>query len=100
EFEVTHGQKKHTLHTINVAVKNTNLNGLMLKDVPALTEGSIVCSRLKRGEQLHIPRPDSTIATNDLLHLVGERQALKRAQLVIGEEVDASLSTRGTELRL
>lgn len=100
EFEANNGQRKQTLHTINVAVKNTNLSGLMLKDVPALTDGDIVCSRLKRGEHLNVPRPDSTIEVNDLLHLVGEKHALRKAQLVIGEEVDASLSTRGTELRV
>ncbi|MGR5128980.1 putative transporter [Photobacterium swingsii] len=100
EFEANNGQRKQSLHTINVAVKNTNLSGLMLKDVPALTDGDIVCSRLKRGEQLHVPRPESTIEVNDLLHLVGEKHALRKALLVIGEEVDASLSTRGTELRV
>ncbi|WP_299021869.1 putative transporter [uncultured Photobacterium sp.] len=100
EFERNHGHKKESLHTINVAVKNPNLNGLLLKDVPALTEGDIVCSRLKRDTHLYVPKPDTLIETNDLLHLVGDKRALERARLVIGEEVDASLSTRGTELRV
>ncbi|ELR63813.1 Mediator of hyperadherence YidE [Photobacterium marinum] len=100
DFERNHGHKKESLHTINVAVKNTNLNGLLLKDVPALTEGDIVCSRLKRDTHLYVPKPDTRIETNDLLHLVGDKRALERARLVIGEEVDASLSTRGTELRV
>ncbi|KLV09392.1 MULTISPECIES: putative transporter [Photobacterium] len=100
QFEETNGHKKSSLHTLNIAVKNPNLNGLMLQEVPALTEGDIVCSRLKRDESLHIPKPDTRIAVNDLLHLVGEKQALEKARLVIGEEVDTSLSTRGTELRV
>ena len=100
DFEIHNGHKKESLHTLNVAVKNTNLNGLLLKEVPALTEGDIVCSRLKRDTHLYVPKPDTRIATNDLLHLVGDKAALEKARLVIGEEVDASLSTRGTELRV
>ncbi|MCW8329824.1 putative transporter [Photobacterium sp. SDRW27] len=100
DFEIHNGHKKESLHTINVAVKNPNLNGLQLKDVPALTEGDIVCSRLKRENHLYVPKQDTHIETNDLLHLVGDKAALEKARLVIGEEVDASLSTRGTELRV
>ena len=37
---------------------------------------------------------------NDFLHLVGEPSALRRVQLVVGEEVDTSLSTQGTDLRV
>lgn len=100
EFEIHNGHKKESLHTINVAIKNPNLNGLLLKDIPALSDGDIVCSRLKRGEHLSVPKPDSRVEVNDLLHLVGDKKALEKARLVIGEEVDASLSTRGTELRV
>ncbi|OBU46553.1 putative transporter [Photobacterium damselae] len=100
EYDSNNGKKTESLHTINVAVKNPNLNGLTLSQVPALTEGSIVCSRLKRGSQLYIPKPNTRIETNDLLHLVGNPIALDKARLVIGEEVDTSLSTRGTDLRV
>ncbi|MGS9453220.1 putative transporter, partial [Salmonella enterica subsp. enterica serovar Infantis] len=34
------------------------------------------------------------------LHLVGQSTDLHNAQLVLGKEVDTSLSTRGTELRV
>ncbi|HIF9219629.1 TPA: putative transporter [Photobacterium damselae] len=100
EYDSNNSKKTESLHTINVAVKNPNLNGLTLSQVPALTEGSIVCSRLKRGSQLYIPKPSTRIETNDLLHLVGNPKALDKARLVIGEEVDTSLSTRGTDLRV
>ncbi|AWK81717.1 putative transporter [Photobacterium damselae] len=100
EYDSNNSKKTESLHTINVAVKNPNLNGLTLSQVPALTEGSIVCSRLKRGSQLYIPKPNTRIETNDLLHLVGNPKALDKARLVIGEEVDTSLSTRGTDLRV
>ncbi len=47
-----------------------------------------------------VPRATTRIQMNDFLHLVGEPSALRRVQLVVGEEVDTSLSTQGTDLRV
>lgn len=46
-----------------------------------------------------VPHATTRIQLNDLVHLVGEPEALKRVRLVIGEEVETSLSTQGTDLR-
>lgn len=100
QFDLQNGLDRSGLGTMNVALRNANLNGLALGDVPALADSKVICSRLKRGETLSVPRAQTTLVLGDLLHLVGDREALRRAQLVIGEEVDASLSTRGTELRV
>jgi len=88
------------LQTMNVEVRNSNLNGLMLQEIPDLEEGEVVCSRLKRGDELMVPKPDTVVQLGDLLHLVGDKKSLKKVRLVIGEEVAASLSTQGTELRV
>ena len=47
-----------------------------------------------------VPHATTRVQMNDLVHLVGEPEALKRVKLVIGEEVEASLSTQGTDLRV
>jgi putative transport protein len=99
-FEQESGTVRESLQTINIAVRNPNMHGLMLKEIPSLDETDVICSRLKRGDELMVPRPDTRIQTGDLLHLVGERHALRKVLLVLGEEVDTSLSTRGTELRV
>lgn len=91
---------KRGLAVMNVALRNTNLHGLALSEVPVLAAGKVICSRLKRGDALTAPSPQMTLQPGDILHLVGEEDALHRAQLVIGEEVDVSLSTQGTELRV
>lgn len=88
------------LQTMNVEVRNSNLNGLMLQEIPDLEEGEVVCSRLKRGDELMVPKPDTVVQLGDLLHLVGDKKSLRKVRLVIGEEVAASLSTQGTELRV
>ncbi|MCD9493879.1 putative transporter [Photobacterium carnosum] len=94
------GDKKEGLQTLNVAVRNPNLNGLTFIQIPAITEGAIICSRLKRGNQLSIPKESTTIELNDVLHLVGTKVALEKARLVIGDIVDISLSTKGTDLHV
>ncbi|EFF9281274.1 putative transporter [Escherichia coli] len=88
------------IKTINIRVENPNLHDLSIKDVPILNGDKIICSRLKREETLKVPSPDTIIQLGDLLHLVGQPADLHNAQLVIGQEVDTSLSTKGTDLRV
>ncbi|EEV5548303.1 TPA: putative transporter [Escherichia coli] len=88
------------IRTINIRVENPNLHDLAIKDVPILNGDKIICSRLKREETLKVPSPDTIIQLGDLLHLVGQPVDLHNAQLVIGQEVDTSLSTKGTDLRV
>ncbi|ELR8980073.1 putative transporter [Salmonella enterica] len=56
--------------------------------------------RLNLFAVLMVPSPGTIIQAGDLLHLVGQSTDLHNAQLVIGKEVDTSLSTRGTDLRV
>ncbi|EFO2525665.1 TPA: putative transporter [Escherichia coli] len=88
------------IKTINIRVENPNLHDLAIKDVPILNGDKIICSRLKREETLKVPSPDTIIQLGDLLHLVGQPADLHNAQLVIGQEVDTLLSTKGTDLRV
>ena len=88
------------IRTINIRVENPNLHNLAIKDVPILNGVKVICSRLKREETLKVPSPETVIQLGDLLHLVGQPADLHNAQLVIGQEVDTSLSTKGTDLRV
>ncbi|HFT4379581.1 TPA: putative transporter [Klebsiella pneumoniae] len=99
-FEESSGNGHAHLHTINVRVENPNLNQMAIQDVPMLNSDNIVCSRLKRGELLMVPARGTLIQAGDLLHLVGRPEDLHNAQLVIGQEVATSLSTRGTDLKV
>ena len=88
------------IRTINIRVENPNLHNLAIKDVPILNGDKVICSRLKREETLKVPSPETVIQLGDLLHLVGQPADLHNAQLVIGQEVDTSLSTKDTDLRV
>ncbi|OOR98749.1 transporter [Haemophilus paracuniculus] len=98
-FDSQQKQKKEGLSTLNVRITNPNLNGLTLKELPDFELHEVAYSRLKRGEQLFVPKVDTTIQVGDVLHLVGEPQALHKMQLIIGEVANISLSTQGTAYR-
>ena len=100
QFDAGSGNGQAHLQTINLRVENANLQDLAIQDVPVLNSDKIICSRLKRNELLMVPSPATRIQQGDLLHLVGQPEDLHCAQLVIGKEVDTSLSTRGTDLHV
>lgn len=74
EFNSTNVQHRDLLQTMNIAVRNSNLDGLMIQDIPMLGNEEIVCSRLKRGEMLVVPQPTTEIHLGDLLHVVGQKR--------------------------
>lgn len=100
QHEDTLSNGRSLIQTMNIRVENPNLNNMAIQDVPILNSDKIICSRLKRDETLMVPSPGTIIQSGDLLHLVGQPADLHNAQLVIGQEVDTSLSTRGTDLRV
>ncbi|ENZ5997837.1 putative transporter [Escherichia coli] len=100
QHESTRTKGGALIRTINIRVENPNLHNLAIKDVPILNGDKVICSRLKREETLKVPSPETVIQLGDLLHLVGQPADLHNAQLVIGQEVDTSLSTKGTDLRV
>lgn len=99
-FDQQSGAAADNLQTMNIQVCNTNLNGLQLQDIPIISDEGVICSRLKRGNLLMVPSSSTVIQMGDLLHLVGDRNLLNQAKLLIGNEVDVSLSTRTSDLQM
>ncbi|MGX2973925.1 putative transporter [Ursidibacter arcticus] len=99
DFDRTQNNKKEGLSTLNVRVTNPNLNGLTLKEFPDFNLHDVVYSRLKRGDDLFVPKVDTQIYVGDILHMVGEKAVLNKMHLIIGEMVDTSVSTKGTHFR-
>ncbi|RRN04868.1 putative transporter [Bibersteinia trehalosi] len=99
EFERHHNADKIGLSTQNVKITNPNLNGLTLKELPDFELHDVVYSRLKRNGELFVPKVDTQLQIGDILHLVGEPSTLHKMQLILGENVETSLSTKGTMFR-
>ncbi|MDG6258709.1 putative transporter [Glaesserella parasuis] len=99
EFDSATNNKKDGLSTMNVRITNPNLNGLMLQELPDFELHEVVYSRIKRNDELFVPKVHTQIQIGDILHLVGTKTALHKMQLILGEEVNVSLSTKGTMYR-
>lgn len=98
-FDQQNNRQKSGLSTLNVRITNPNLNGLPLNDLPDFDLHEVAYSRLKRGETLLVPKVDTLLQIGDILHLVGEKSALHKMQMILGETVSDSLSTKGTDYR-
>ncbi len=88
KFTKSSGQSTEAVQKMNLRVTNQNLDGLALRDIPGFTEKGVVCTRLKREEDISVPQADTEIHVGDILHLVGETKALQKMQLIMGEKVD------------
>lgn len=99
EFDSATNNKKDGLSTMNVRITNPNLNGLMLQEFPDFELHEVVYSRIKRNDELFVPKVHTQIQIGDILHLVGTKTALHKMQLILGQEVNVSLSTKGTMYR-
>ena len=98
-FKQESGHDKESLTAMDIKVTNKNLDGLCLIDVPGFGTGDVVCSRLKRGNSISVPKANTEIYLDDILHLVGEINALKKMRLIVGDEMDVPTSTVGSEIR-
>ncbi|OOF86152.1 putative transporter [Rodentibacter ratti] len=98
-FNKQNGQDKESLHTISVKVTNRNLDGIALVEIPGFDDEEVVCSRLIRGESVIVPKANTEIHLDDILHLVGDNHGLKNMRLVIGDEVNVPVLSPGGEIR-
>ena len=98
-FEKESGHDKETLKSMSLKVTNTNLNGIHLIEIPGFDDEDVVCSRLKRGELVIVPKADTDVQLGDILHLVGNPEGLKKMHLIIGEEVDVPVASLSGEIR-
>ncbi len=98
-FESESGNDKEALITLNVRISNPNMGGLKLREIPGFEGRNVICSRLKRGDELIVPNSEMQVVFGDVAHLVGDAEDVHRAQLVLGEVVNESLSTKGTDMR-
>ncbi len=97
-YEAETGEKD-ALSTLNVRVSNPNMDGLKIRDIPGFEGNSVLCSRIKCGGTLTVPTADTTVHVGDIMHLVGDEQYIKRVQLILGDVVEESMTTKGTDLR-
>jgi putative transport protein len=79
--------------TRNFEVRNPNLVGSVLAEVPGLAGSGVVVSRFSREGAVALARPDTVLQLGDILHAVGPEKGLNSLRVVIGTEAGVDLKT-------
>lgn len=90
-------KNKPKINTVNVTVLNDELFGKTVDEMLELLEvkeHGIVCSRVKRGEDLTVPSADFRLQKGDILHIVGTPGLIGLVARSIGKMSDADLTSK------
>jgi len=85
---------------INVKISNPGIVGKSVAHLDDLAGDGVVISRVQRGEQQLVPKPDFVLALGDLIHAVGGKEGLIRLNEIAGERIDDDLRESGVTQRL
>lgn len=88
QFQKSTGQDRAKLETLDVKVTNPNLDGLTFNEIPGFENEEVICSRIKHDDVISVPRAETPVYMNDIMHLVGEMSMLKKMQLILGEAIE------------
>ncbi len=97
-FEEAKVSTKKGIVSVNVKITNSHFDGKKISELPRMDTQTISCSRMKRGDSLMVPHHDDVVRLGDILHLVGAPSALDNIAADLGEKVEISLSTKGTDM--
>lgn len=98
---VDQGRDQERLHSVDLVVKNENLDGLYFREIPLFQEKDIVCTRILHEGVVEVPNADTRITLGDWLHIVGDAADLSSVKMLIGEEVeDAKLMNQPKSLSM
>ncbi|MDD2804408.1 MAG: putative transporter [Elusimicrobiales bacterium] len=75
----------------SITVENRNLEGLRIRDIPAIAELGVVVSRVYHGGQLGVAHDDTVVHAGDGLLAVGLEENLKKFTLVVGSKSETDL---------
>lgn len=89
----------NALPSMNIALRNRNFDGRPLSDVPGLSGGDLVVSRMLREWSLSVPDLNTRLRLGDVLHVVGPAVRLDEMRLILGDQAPPeATSTAGTAL--
>jgi putative transport protein len=91
EFLRRSGAEQEPLATMNIEVRNANLDGVLLGQVPSLAESGVAVSRLRHAGRLDVAHPDTPLAIGDVLLAVGPQDKLEQLRIVVGRVSDVDL---------
>lgn len=93
DAEAAHAPTVPPPTTRNFEVRNPNLAGRKLGEVPGLAGSGVVVSRFSRGGVVEVARHDTKLQMGDILHAVGPSVGLESLRVVIGDDAGVDLKT-------
>lgn len=74
-------------------VTNTDVAGKTASELETLFPGRVAVDKIKRGDRVIDPAPDTVIQSDDVVAIVGYRSPLVKGEQIVGPEVDDRLAT-------
>lgn len=83
-----------SVERMNILVKNSNLEGLTIGDIPGRKEISVVVSRIKRlgAAEVQTATDQTVLHQGDIILAVGSKQNLEKFRVIVGVPSDVNLS--------
>ncbi|BDD04609.1 aspartate:alanine exchanger family transporter [Aureibacter tunicatorum] len=79
------------LFKVNFIVENERIFGKTLKDLDLRRMTGANVSRVKHGEEIFVPMPDTVLHEGDRLRLVGSKDAIQRSEHLIGRVIEEEI---------
>ncbi|MCL2639911.1 MAG: putative transporter [Phycisphaerales bacterium] len=101
-LEATSRMERPSICTMNIVVRNPNVAGLQLSQIPGLARNpSVIVSRINHKtspDTVEIAGPESVVQLGDILLAVGPAAELSQLRITLGEESATDLRTLTTNI--
>lgn len=79
------------LARLNIELVNPNVEGLAVKDIPALEKTNVVISRIHSKGMVRIPTPETVVHVGDVVLAVGLPAEVRDLQIILGKPAELDL---------
>jgi putative transport protein len=83
-FAAATASGKAKLEAVNIELKNPNLHGRTIKEIPLLENSGVVISRVLRQGKIRVAGPDSVVEQGDVMLAVGPQAKLDELTTIVG----------------
>lgn len=87
-----HERGEQKFSTLSVRVENKNLDGLKIKDIPAIDTLGVIVTRQYREGQMSVVHDDTVMRLGDVLLALGKNDNLYKFMVVVGSPSDLDLN--------
>lgn len=89
---ISNQQNISKIENVSVIVENKNLDGIRIKDIPAIDSLGIVISRLYKGNKISVAHEEDKINIGDILLAVGLKENLEEFIKIVGSKSKIDLT--------